>query len=263
MANSPYLLDTNSQAPQDNQYFSGPASQPGDRFNDPNQSSVLGVSNNQSFPEVPFNGQKAGQDVVSTGSNGTALGSLSNWTPNTGFTGGWNGGNPIPPDQQGTGSVLGQIGSAPLGFDAAKWGDASQGTSNKYIVGRLAAQGVPIDQIAKQVGARVIAPDKIQYPDGFIADLYFDYGGPNQRVQYTDVTPYGDSGVLGQQQSGGLFDASSIQQLISAILGMGQQQTLQNQSQFQNRNQNLPGQSTSQFYGYSPLASRMDDKYAQ
>lgn len=125
---------------------------------------------------------------------------------------GFNGGSPVQTQPnptstgQNNGTALGSIasgsfGSAPLGFEQDKWNDPNQGNSLKYQVGRMAAQGMPIDQIASKVGAKVISPDKIQYPDGFIADIYFDYGGPNQRVQYLDQTPSNDQSS-GQMSSG-------------------------------------------------------------
>lgn len=86
-------------------------------------------------------------------------------------------------------------GAAPAGFDAQKWADPTQGTTNKYIVGRILASGGTIEQAAQAVGATVISPDKIRYPDGFEADVYMDYGGPNQRVQYTQTGGPGWQGV--------------------------------------------------------------------
>ena len=86
-------------------------------------------------------------------------------------------------------------GTAPQGFDAQKWQSPTQGNSNKYTVGRILAAGGSIQQAAQAVGGTVIAPDKIQYPDGFIADVYYDYGGPNQRVQYTQTGGPGWQGV--------------------------------------------------------------------
>lgn len=84
-------------------------------------------------------------------------------------------------------SVPSSWGAAPPGFDQAKWADPNLGNSNKYKVGRILASGGSIEDAAKAVGAKVISPDKIQYPDGFIADVFKDVEGAHQ-IQYTDVT---------------------------------------------------------------------------
>ena len=73
------------------------------------------------------------------------------------------------------------------GFDQTKLNDSSLGTTNKYTVARILQGGGTIQQAAQAVGGTVVNGDKIRYPDGFIADVYFDYGGPQQRVQYTQV----------------------------------------------------------------------------
>lgn len=85
------------------------------------------------------------------------------------------------------------FGAPPIGFDADKWNDPTKGTSLKYIAGRMAAANEPIEKIAAAVGAKVISKDKIQYPDGFVADLWFDEENATgqRRAQYTDVTPEG------------------------------------------------------------------------
>lgn len=82
-------------------------------------------------------------------------------------------------------------GAAPPGFDQAKWADPTLGDSKKYQVGRILTAGGSIQDAANAVGAKVISADKIQYPDGFIADVFKDVEGAHQ-IQYTDVT--GDSG---------------------------------------------------------------------
>lgn len=90
-------------------------------------------------------------------------------------------------------SYSGQVGGytpqhqALPGFDQAKLNDARLGTTHKYTVARILQGGGTIQQAAQAVGGTVVNGDKIRYPDGFIADVYFDYGGPNQRVQYTQV----------------------------------------------------------------------------
>jgi len=129
-------------------------------------------------------------------------------------------------------------GQAPLGFDATKWADPAQGTSNKYIVGRILAGGGTIEQAAQAVGAKVISPDKIQYPDGFIADVYYDFGGPQQRVQYTQVggeSPAGTSGAatgasgmggIGAAATGGMFGSGASSSGLSNLFGGGEAKTL-------------------------------------
>ena len=90
-------------------------------------------------------------------------------------------------------SYSGQVGgytpqnTALPGFDQTKLNDSRLGTTNKYTVARILQGGGTIQQAAQAVGGTVVNGDKIRYPDGFIADVYFDYGGPNQRVQYTQV----------------------------------------------------------------------------
>lgn len=79
------------------------------------------------------------------------------------------------------------IGQAPPGFEQDKWADPTKGTSKKYQVGRILAAGGTIQDAANAVGAKVISADKIQYPDGFIADVFRDVEGEHQ-IQYTDVT---------------------------------------------------------------------------
>lgn len=280
MANSPYLMDTNSQNPQANQYSSG--NSPDQMFNQldnnysPYQTSVLNPSNTQPKPAP----QQSQPTNVNPPSDGTALGNIGNWNPNPnnnypvggGIAGGLNnaGGinngtvlgnfnpNPTGPDPNYSQAV--NYGNAPAGFDANKWNDPNSGNSNKYVVGRILASGGTIQQAANAVGARVIAPDKIQYPDGFVADVYYDYGGPQQRVQYLDQTPYGDSSVLGTgQQGGGLFDSSSILQLLYSMLnGNNPQQTMQNQSTFQNRYNNTGQNSIYQpIIGGNPTSSQL------
>ncbi len=179
-----------------------------------------------------LNNQEPQQNQYLTGNPSTDTSAQTSWMDDSGSD--WNKTSatqqtaaPTPPQ---SGTLLGSIatgtaqnwGSAPLGFEQDKWNDPNAGTSLKYQVGRMAAQGMPIDQIAAKVGAKVIAPDKIQYPDGFIADIYFDYGGPNQRVQYTDVTPGNGQDISsflngGQNQQGGL-----LQWLMSMLGNNGQ-----------------------------------------
>lgn len=98
-------------------------------------------------------------------------------------------------------------GQAPPGFTQEKWADPNQGNSLKYQVGRMAASGMPIDQIAAGVGAKVVGNDKIEYPDGFVADIYKDYGGPNQQVQYTQVGGPGWGGDSGGSNTGAAVGA--------------------------------------------------------
>src|SRR5215475_2383947 len=171
--------------------------------------------------------------------NSTVSFDPSKASPNTGINGGATppsavqNNQPSPPSQVSNGTMLGSIAAgnypsqAPLGFDQAKWNDPNAGNSLKYQVGRMAAAGVPIEQIAQNVGAKVIAPDKIQYPDGFVADIYYDYGGPNQRVQYTDVTPQGQYNPA-PNQSGSLINPQMSQnnmmnQIYQAMLARRQQ----------------------------------------
>jgi len=164
--------------------------------------------------------------------------------PNSGFSGmgSIGGANPVSGPVSGNGTALGAISAggmaqpqsqAPLGFDQTKWNDPNQGTSNKYIAGRMAAEGKSIEEIAQRLGAKVISPDAIQFPDGFIADLWYDYGGPNQRVQYTQVPGAGSSfdgrndGTQGTsigsfmnkgQNAGGMNSNQNMQQFMNQLM---------------------------------------------
>lgn len=175
-------------------------------------------------------------------------------TENTGFSGlGLNASNTGTTSQPSqptttpqTGTALGAIssgtfGTAPLGFDQAKWNDPTQGTSNKYIAGRLAqelySQGMsPAEvtrRVAERMGATAISDDAIRYPDGFIADLFFDADNASgqRRVQYTDVTGAGQGNGFGSfvnqgQLAGGQgninwqqFMNNLMQQIFSAQQG--------------------------------------------
>ena len=79
---------------------------------------------------------------------------------------------------------------APLGFDARKWADPTQGTSHKYTAGSILAASGSIGDILRNPqfkGWTQVGPDKIKSPEGNIYDEFYDYGGPNQRVQHTLV----------------------------------------------------------------------------
>lgn len=196
------------EQPQENQYFSGSAADPNSSTQWMQPSFGNDSTLNPDF-ERKFDSSKANTDYR-TGEQSSGLGIDQQSVSPSGGT--------IP---LADGTAIGQVTSgwtmpsnfniaAPLGFDAAKWSDPNQGTTLKYQAGRMAAdllsQGLaPKDitaRIAQQFGAKQIADDAIQYPDGFIADLFFDVGGPNQRVQYTDVTRRGDSGAGGMGDMG-------------------------------------------------------------
>ncbi len=132
-------------------------------------------------------------------------------------------------------------GAAPMGFDQQKWADPNLGTSNKYIAGRMAAellgQGMnPADitrQVAQRLGATAISDDAIRFGDGFTADLFFDVGGPNQRVQFTDVTQRPednqhansmfDFGMGGADSANSLFDPEAVKQMVQRLFQQNQQ----------------------------------------
>jgi hypothetical protein len=79
---------------------------------------------------------------------------------------------------------------APLGFDAKKWADPTQGVSNKYTAGRTLQAGGSINDVLQNPqfkGWTPVSNDKIKSPDGNIYDLKFDVGGKNERTQYTLV----------------------------------------------------------------------------
>ena len=84
-------------------------------------------------------------------------------------------------------------GRAPLGFQQGKWNDPNWNT-NKYRAGTILAGGGNIANVLSDPlfqGWAAEGSDKIKSPDGNIYDLYYDFGGPQQRVQYTQVG-YGD-----------------------------------------------------------------------
>lgn len=76
---------------------------------------------------------------------------------------------------------------APPGFDQGKWGNVEHQT-DKYKIGRMLAAGLSIDEILKQMpGWTKVSQDTVMAPDGSLFDLYYDYGGPQQRIQFTYV----------------------------------------------------------------------------
>lgn len=111
----------------------------------------------------------------------------------------WNPDAPVPATPKPSAPAPSKPGAAPPGFDPTKWNDPTLGTSYKYIVGRILAGGGTIQQAAAAVGARVIAPDKIQFPDGVIIDVYQGYSETGtSRVAYNQV-----GGPDGADPSGG------------------------------------------------------------
>jgi hypothetical protein len=79
---------------------------------------------------------------------------------------------------------------APLGFDARKWADPTQGTSQKYTSGRTLEAGGTIDDVLRNpqfAGWTKVSGDKMRSPDGNIYDITYDVGGPQQRTQHTLV----------------------------------------------------------------------------
>ena len=80
-------------------------------------------------------------------------------------------------------------GRAPLGFQQGKWNNQDWNTT-KYRVGTILAGGGNIANVLADPlfkGWSAEGTDKIKSPDGNIYDLYYDFGGPQQRVQYTQV----------------------------------------------------------------------------
>lgn len=110
-----------------------------------------------------------------------------------------------------------QANNAPPGFDGAKWADTSH-TTPKYVAGRIMAAGGSIQDAAKAVGAKVISPDKIQYPDGTVVDMIFDVGGAGQHIQYTQEGP---SGGGGGTSGGGIGGAGGTMSGLMGGLGGG------------------------------------------
>lgn len=104
-------------------------------------------------------------------------------------------GQPPPPTQIGGPAVppppptdKPPVTAAPPGFDQTKWNDPNH-QSDKYKAGRIVAAGGTADDVVQALGPgwKVLAPDLIEAPDGSRFDIYFDYGGPNQRPQWTYV----------------------------------------------------------------------------
>lgn len=98
----------------------------------------------------------------------------------------WGGGDPAQQQRQ-----IGDArrGRAPLGFQQGKWGNTNWNTT-KYRAGTILAGGGTIaDVLADPLfqGWTAEGTDKIKSPDGNIYDLYYDFGGPQQRVQYTQT----------------------------------------------------------------------------
>ena len=80
-------------------------------------------------------------------------------------------------------------GQAPAGFVQTKWTDPNWNTT-KYTAGGILQGGGTIADVLNNPlfkGWSQEGPDKIKSPTGNIYDLYYDYGGPNQKVQYTQV----------------------------------------------------------------------------
>lgn len=79
---------------------------------------------------------------------------------------------------------------APPGFDATKWADTGHQTT-KYVAGRILAAGGGIGDILRDphfAGWKAGGgPDTIVDPSGNVYDVWFDYGGGAQRVQWTLV----------------------------------------------------------------------------
>lgn len=99
----------------------------------------------------------------------------------------FGGGDPAQQQRQITDA---RSGTAPAGFTQQKWQDPSQGTSHKYTAGTTLAGSGSIGDILRHPqfsGWTQVGGDKIKSPDGNIYDLFYDYGGPNQRIQYTLV----------------------------------------------------------------------------
>jgi hypothetical protein len=99
----------------------------------------------------------------------------------------FGGGDPVQQQRQITDA---RAAAAPLGFDARKWGDPTQGTSHKYLAGTTLAASGSIGDVLRRPefqGWTQVSGDKIRSPEGNIYDEYYDYGGPHQRVQHTLV----------------------------------------------------------------------------
>ena len=80
-------------------------------------------------------------------------------------------------------------GQAPLGFDQGKWANQDWNTT-KYRAGTILAGGGTIANVLADPlfqGWAAEGSDKIKSPTGNTYDLYYDYGGPQQRVQYTQT----------------------------------------------------------------------------
>ena len=84
-------------------------------------------------------------------------------------------------------------GAAPLGFQQNKWSNQEWNT-NKYRGGTILAGGGGIQDVLADPMFKdwsQVDEDEIKSPTGNVYDLFYDYGGPNQRVQWTQ-TGWGD-----------------------------------------------------------------------
>lgn len=83
---------------------------------------------------------------------------------------------------------------APAGFDQTKWSDPTK-MDPKYEVGRILAGGGTPQQAAQAIGGTYMGKDLIKMADGTVVDIYKDYGGPGQAVQFNpwDMTPGGSA----------------------------------------------------------------------
>lgn len=228
--------------PQDNQYLSGEAQDPNNSTQWMQPSFGTDSTLNPNDVNVRFDPSKnSGNYDSGEQYRGTGIDQQPR-----------NNGGTIP---LADGTAIGQVTSgwmlpsnfniaAPLGFDQSKWNDPTKGSSLKYQAGRMAAdllsQGLSAKditgRIAQQFGAKQISDDAIQYPDGFIADLFFDVGGPNQRVQYTDVTPRDEVSGLGDILgigSGNTVGNEGIDQAALTQLAQRLFQQFQNQRQLE------------------------------
>lgn len=91
----------------------------------------------------------------------------------------------VPPSSSGSGGGWAPtLENVPPGFDAKKWVDPNH-TSPKYVVGRIAAQGIaegtPVSEwlakAAAAVGGKVQGDDSIVMPDGAVFDAAFNASG--------------------------------------------------------------------------------------
>jgi hypothetical protein len=126
----------------------------------------------------------------------------------------FGGGNPEQQNRQ-IGDTFGT--NAPLGFDATKWKDQGH-LSDKYLIGHILAGSGSLDDAVAAMNQRTpgggwkkVSEDSIMDPTGHVDDLYFDYGGPNQHLQWYDVpgtggypaAPNGNGGGGGGNGGGG------------------------------------------------------------